>query len=145
MKRFRVGYSAIPRATFTDPEVARVGFSEADAEAQNITCEVTRYSLSERDRAIADNSAEAFVKVLTVPGKDKILGAVIVASHASEQLTEFVTAMKGNTGLNRILGTIHSYPAFSEANKKAAGHWKRAHGPAKLLAYAEKYHYWKRG
>ena len=145
VKQFRVDYRVIPWSTFTDPEVARVGLSEIDARAQNIAYEVTRYPLSELDRAIADNSAEGFVKVLTVPGKDKILGAVIVASHASELLTEFVTAMKGRTGLNRILGTVHSYPTFSEANKMAAGHWKRAHAPEKLLDYAEKYHRWKRG
>ncbi|RLA48312.1 MAG: pyridine nucleotide-disulfide oxidoreductase [Gammaproteobacteria bacterium] len=142
-KKFAVDYRVIPWTTFTDPEIARVGISEADAKEQGIAYEVVRYPLSELDRAIADNTTEGFVKVLTAPGKDRILGATIVGSHAGELLTEFVTAMKRNMGLNKILGTIHAYPTLSEANKMAAGIWKRGHAPKKLLTYVEKYHYWR--
>ena len=145
VKRFKVDASCIPWATFTAPEVARVGLSEDDAKQQNIAVEVTRYALDDFDRAIADGDTQGFVKVLTVPGKDRILGAVIVGTHAAEMLPEFVLAMKHGLGLNKILGTIHVYPTFSEAVKYAAGDWKRAHAPQRLLAFSERYHAWRRG
>jgi pyruvate/2-oxoglutarate dehydrogenase complex dihydrolipoamide dehydrogenase (E3) component/uncharacterized membrane protein YdjX (TVP38/TMEM64 family) len=143
-KRFKVDYSVIPWATFTDPEVARVGLNEQDALAQGVAFEVTRFSLDELDRAIADSETQGFVKVLTVPGKDRILGVTIVGSHASDLLAEFVLAMKHGLGLNKILATIHIYPTLAEANKYAAGQWKRAHQPHRLLAWVRRYHDWKR-
>ena len=144
-KRFKVDYSVIPAATFTDPEVASVGLNETAALAQNIPYEVTTFDFEELDRAIADSDNHGLVKVLTVPGKDKILGATIVGPHAGELITEFVTAMKNNLGLNKILGTIHIYPTLSEANKYAAGEWKRAHAPDSVLRWVEKFHRWQRG
>ncbi|MGH1430079.1 MAG: FAD-dependent oxidoreductase [Neptuniibacter sp.] len=144
-KRFKVDYSVIPAATFTDPEVASVGLNETAALAQDIPYEVTTFDLEELDRAIADSDNHGLVKVLTVPGKDKILGATIVGPHAGELITEFVTAMKNNLGLNKILGTIHIYPTLSEANKYAAGEWKRAHAPDSVLRWVEKFHRWQRG
>ncbi|MDX2464472.1 MAG: FAD-dependent oxidoreductase [Porticoccus sp.] len=143
-KKFKVDYSVIPWTTFTDPEVAHVGLSESDAIQKGIPYEITKYGLDDLDRAIADNSANGFVKVLTVPGKDKILGATIVGYHAGELLTEFVTAMKQGLGLKKILGTIHSYPTISEANKFVAGNWSRAHAPQGVLNWVEKYHAWQR-
>lgn len=143
-KKFKVDYSVVPWATFTDPEVAHVGLSEADARAKGIPYEITKYGIDDLDRAIADNTAEGFVKVLTVPGKDKILGVTIVGYHAGDLLTEFVTAMKQGLGLKKILGTIHSYPTISEANKFAAGEWSRAHAPQLLLKWVEKFHGWQR-
>lgn len=143
-KRFRVDYSVIPWTTFTDPEVARVGLSESEANEQGIAYEVSRFDIDDLDRAIADRSAYGFVKVLTVPGKDRILGAVIVGEHAGDLLAEFVLAMKYKLGLNKILGTIHSYPTMAEANKYVAGEWKRANAPEKVLAWVEKYHSWRR-
>jgi len=140
LKRFKVDYSVIPWTTFTDPEVARVGLSENEAKAQGVAFEVTRYDLGDLDRAIADEAAHGFVKVLTVPGKDRILGVTIVGEHASDLLAEFVSAMKHGLGLNKILGTIHTYPTWSEANKYAAGEWKRAHAPQWLLKWVEKFH-----
>lgn len=145
IKRFKVDYSVIPWTTFTDPEVARVGLSENEAKARNIAFEVTRFNLGDLDRAIADEAAQGFVKVLTVPGKDRILGVSIAGAHASDLLAEFVLAMKHGLGLNKILGTIHTYPTWSEANKYAAGEWKRAHAPQWLLKWVEKYHAKKRG
>ena len=142
--RFKADYSVIPWATFTDPEVARVGLSETEAAAQGIACEVTRYGLDDLDRAIADDTAHGFIKVLTVPGKDKILGVTIVGEHAGDLLAEYVLAMKHGLGLNKILGTIHTYPTLAEANKYVAGEWKRAHAPQKLLAWAERFHQWER-
>jgi pyruvate/2-oxoglutarate dehydrogenase complex dihydrolipoamide dehydrogenase (E3) component/uncharacterized membrane protein YdjX (TVP38/TMEM64 family) len=144
-KRFKVDYSVIPWTTFIDPEVARVGLSEAEAKERGVAFEVTRYGIDDLDRAIADGSAEGFVKVLTVPGKDKILGVTIVGTHAGDLLAEFVLAMKQGLGLNKILGTIHTYPTLAEANKYAAGEWKRAHAPQGLLSWVEKYHGWKLG
>jgi pyruvate/2-oxoglutarate dehydrogenase complex dihydrolipoamide dehydrogenase (E3) component len=144
-KRFRVDYSVIPWCTFTDPEVARVGLSESEARERGIAYEVTRYDVDDLDRAIADEEARGQVKVLTVPGKDRILGVTICASHAGEMNAEFVAAMKHGIGLNKILGTIHVYPTFSEANKLAAGAWKRAHAPQGLLRLVERYHAWRRG
>lgn len=144
-KRFTVDYSVIPWATFTDPEVARVGLSENEAKARGIAYEVIRYNLDDLDRAIADEAAHGFVKVLTVPGKDRILGATIVGKHAGDLLAEFVLAMKHGLGLNKILGTIHTYPTWSEANKYAAGEWKRAHAPKRLLDWVEKFHAKRRG
>ncbi|HEX5486745.1 MAG TPA: pyridine nucleotide-disulfide oxidoreductase, partial [Limnobacter sp.] len=130
---------------FIDPEVARVGLNEADAKSQNVPFEVTRYGIDDLDRAIADSDAHGFVKVLTVPGKDKILGVTIVGTHAGDLLAEFVLAMRHGLGLNKILGTIHTYPTLAEANKYAAGEWKRAHAPATILAWLGKYHAWRLG
>lgn len=143
-KKFAVDYSVIPWATFTDPEVARVGLSETEAVEKGIAFEVTRYGMEDLDRAIADGTAYGFVKVLTVPGKDKILGVTIVGEHAADLLAEYVLAMKHKLGLNKILGTIHTYPTMSEANKYAAGEWKRAHAPKRLLAWLEHFHAWER-
>jgi pyruvate/2-oxoglutarate dehydrogenase complex dihydrolipoamide dehydrogenase (E3) component/uncharacterized membrane protein YdjX (TVP38/TMEM64 family) len=144
-KLFKADYSVIPWATFIDPEVARVGLNEQDAKEKNIPYEVTKYGIDDLDRAIADSEAHGFVKVLTVPGKDKILGVTIVGAHAADLLAEYVLAMKHGLGLNKILGTIHTYPTMAEANKYAAGEWKRAHAPQRLLAWVKKYHAWKRG
>ena len=143
-KRFKADYSVIPWATFTEPEVARVGLSEAEAAEQKIAVEVTRYDLHEQDRAIADDTAHGFVKVLTVPGKDKILGVTIVGAHAGDLLAEYVLAMKHGLGLNKVLGTIHTYPTLAEANKAVAGTWKRAHAPQRLLGWVERFHAWQR-
>jgi len=144
-KRFAVDYRVIPRVTFTSPEVARVGLSEDEARAEEIAYEVTRYALDDLDRAIADGDAHGFVKVLTPPGKDRILGATIVGEHAGELLAEFTLAMKHGLGLNKILGTIHPYPTWSEAAKYTAGEWKRAHAPQSLLALLARFHDWRRG
>ncbi|MGY8903098.1 MAG: FAD-dependent oxidoreductase [Burkholderiales bacterium] len=144
-KKFKADYSVIPWATFTDPEVARVGLSEQEATEQKIPFEVTRYQLDDLDRAIADSATQGFVKVLTVPGKDKILGVTIVGAHAGDLLAEYVLAMRHGLGLNKILGTIHTYPTLSEANKYAAGEWKRAHQPKRLLEWVRRYHDWRRG
>jgi pyruvate/2-oxoglutarate dehydrogenase complex dihydrolipoamide dehydrogenase (E3) component len=144
-KKFKADYSVIPWATFIDPEVARVGLNEQDAKEQGIAYEVTKYGIDDLDRAIADSEAHGFVKVLTVPGKDKILGVTIVGTHAGDLLAEYVLAMKHGLGLNKILGTIHTYPTLAEANKYAAGEWKRSHQPHKLLEWVRKFHDWKRG
>jgi pyruvate/2-oxoglutarate dehydrogenase complex dihydrolipoamide dehydrogenase (E3) component/uncharacterized membrane protein YdjX (TVP38/TMEM64 family) len=144
-KLFKADYSVIPWATFIDPEVARVGLNEQEAQEKNIPYEVTKYGIDDLDRAIADSEAHGFVKVLTVPGKDKILGVTIVGAHAADLLAEYVLAMKHGLGLNKILGTIHTYPTMAEANKYAAGEWKRAHAPQRLLAWVKKYHDWRRG
>ncbi|MCU7959393.1 MAG: FAD-dependent oxidoreductase [gamma proteobacterium symbiont of Bathyaustriella thionipta] len=143
-KKFRVDYSVIPFATFSDPEIARVGLNEQDAKQQQIAYEVTIYHLDDLDRAIADSAARGFVKVLSVPGKDKILGATIVGEHAAELIAEFVSAMKNKTGLNQILSTIHIYPTWNEANKYAAGNWKKAHTRPFVMNFLEKFHRWMR-
>jgi pyruvate/2-oxoglutarate dehydrogenase complex dihydrolipoamide dehydrogenase (E3) component/uncharacterized membrane protein YdjX (TVP38/TMEM64 family) len=144
LKKFKADYSVIPWATFIDPEVARVGLNEQEAKEQGIAYEVVKYGIDDLDRAIADSEAHGFVKVLTVPGKDRILGVTIVGVHAGDLLAEYVLAMKHGLGLNKILGTIHTYPTLSEANKYAAGEWKRAHQPLRLLEWVRKYHHWKR-
>jgi len=143
-RKFKVDYSVVPWATFTDPEVARVGLNEHDALARGVAYEVTRFDIDDLDRAIADGEAHGFVKVLTVPGSDRILGATIVAYHAAELITEYVMAMKHGIGLNKILATIHIYPTLSESNKFLAGEWRKARKPEKLLNWAEKYHRWSR-
>lgn len=144
LKKFKVDYSVVPWVTFVDPEVARVGFNEQEARERSIPYEVTRYEIGDLDRAITDGRAEGFLKVLTVPGKDRILGVTIVAAHASELLAEWVLAMKHGLGLNKILSTIHAYPSWVEANKYAAGEWRRAHAPERLLAWVARYHDWMR-
>ena len=143
-KKFRADYSVIPWATFIDPEVARVGLNEQEAKEKGIAHEVTRYGIDDLDRAIADSAAHGWVKVLTVPGKDTILGVTIVGEHAGDLLAEYVLAMKHKLGLNKILGTIHTYPTLSEANKYAAGEWKRAHQPLAVLRWVERLHAWRR-
>jgi pyruvate/2-oxoglutarate dehydrogenase complex dihydrolipoamide dehydrogenase (E3) component/uncharacterized membrane protein YdjX (TVP38/TMEM64 family) len=143
-RTFKADYRVIPWATFTDPEVARVGLSESEAQEQGVPYEVTRYGIDDLDRAIADGTAHGFVKVLTVPGRDRILGVTIVGEHAGDLLAEYVLAMKHGLGLNQLLGTIHTYPTLAEANKYAAGEWKRAHAPQKLLQWVARYHAWER-
>ena len=142
---FRADYRVIPWATFTEPEVARVGLSEDEARARGIAYEVTKYGIDDLDRAIADGAAHGFVKVLTSPGKDRILGATIVGAEAGNLIAEFILAMKYQLGLNKLLGTIHIYPTMMEANKYAAGNWKRAHAPQRALRLAEKLFRWRRG
>ncbi|WP_372827245.1 NAD(P)/FAD-dependent oxidoreductase, partial [Polaromonas sp.] len=142
---FKVDYSVIPWTTFIDPEVARVGLSEQDAKEKGIAFETTRDNIDDLDRAIDDSEARGFVKVLTVPGKDTILGVTIVGTHAGDLLAEYVLAMRHGLGLNKILSTIHTYPTLAEANKYAAGEWKRAHQPKRLLEWVRRYHDWKRG
>jgi len=144
-KRFKVDYSVIPWTTFIDPEVARVGLSEQEAIDRSIPHEVTRFELAELDRAIADSATRGFVKVLTVPGRDRILGATIVGTQGGDLLAEFVLAMRHGLGLNKILGTIHTYPTLAEANKYAAGAWKKAHAPERILRWLQRYHQWRRG
>ncbi len=144
-RKFKADYSVIPWATFIDPEVARVGLNEQEAKEKGAAYEVTRYGIDDLDRAIADSAAHGWVKVLTVPGKDRILGVTIVGVHAGDLLAEYVLAMKHGLGLNKILGTIHTYPTLAEANKYAAGEWKRAHAPQGLLRWVEKFHAWRRG
>ncbi len=145
VRKFKVDYRVVPWTTFIDPEVARVGLNEQEAKAQGIAYEVTRYGLDDLDRAIADGAAHGFVKVLTVPGKDKILGVTLVGEHAGDLIAEFVLAMKWGLGLNKILSTIHTYPTWAEANRYAAGEWKRAHVSRPILVWLEYFHDWRRG
>jgi pyruvate/2-oxoglutarate dehydrogenase complex dihydrolipoamide dehydrogenase (E3) component/uncharacterized membrane protein YdjX (TVP38/TMEM64 family) len=145
LRRYRADYSVIPWATFTEPEVARVGLNETEANERGIAFEVTRYGLDDLDRAITDGEAHGMVKVLTVPGSDRILGATIVGESAGELIVEFVAAMRHGIGLKKILGTIHIYPTLSEANKYAAGAWRKAHAPEGALRFLEKFHAWRRG
>ena len=144
-KSFKVDYSVIPWCTFTDPEVARVGLNETEAKERGVDFEVTRYGIDDLDRAIADSEDHGWIKVITLPGKDKILGVTIVGAHAGDLLSEYVLAMKHGIGLNKILGTIHTYPTLAESNKSVAGEWKRAHAPEKLLEWVARYHRWRRG
>ena len=142
--RFKTDYSVIPWATFTDPEVARVGLSEAEAAQQGMAIEVTRFPLADLDRAIIDDAAQGFVKVLTVPGKDRIIGVTIVGERAGELIAEYVLAMKHGLGLNKVLQTIHIYPTLAEANKYVAGEWKRSHVSPRMLAWVARFHAWRR-
>ena len=144
-KRFKADYSVIPWATFSEPEVARVGLNEQEAKEQGVEYEVTTFGIDDLDRAIADSEAHGLIKVLTVPGKDKILGVTIAGEHAGDLIAEYVLAMKQGIGLNKILGTIHIYPTLAEANKYVAGEWKRAHAPQTVLQWVEKFHSWRRG
>ena len=144
LKKFKVDYTVIPWATFTDPEVARVGLNEKDAKIQNILYEVTTYDIDDLDRAIADSEAHGFIKVLTVPNKDKILGVTIVGRHAGDLIAEYILAMKYGLGMNKILATIHIYPTLSEANKYVAGNWKKEHLPTFAIKILERFHKWRR-
>ncbi len=145
LKKFRINYKVVPWATFTDPEVARVGLSEQEAKEQGIEYDLTRYGIDDLDRAIADGEAHGFVKVLTAPGSDRILGATIVGYHAGELLTEFVLAMTHGLGLKKIAATTHIYPTLSEANRFTANAWRSARIPKKLLPWAERFFRWRRG
>ena len=144
-KRFKADYRVIPWATFTEPEVARVGLNETEAKEKNVPHVVTTYGIDDLDRAIADGEAHGFVKVLTQPGTDRILGATIVGDHAGDLLAEYVLAMKHGLGMNKILGTIHTYPTLAEANKYAAGAWKRATVTQGQWAFLAAFQAWRRG
>ena len=143
-KKFKVDYSVIPWSTFTDPEVARVGLNEKEASERGIDYIVSKFDLNELDRAIVDSEKHGFIKVLTKPKSDKILGVTIVGDHAGDYIGEYVTAMKYNLGLNKILGTIHIYPTFAESNKFVAGVWKKKTTPIVLLKIVEKWHAFRR-
>ncbi|WP_018861697.1 MULTISPECIES: FAD-dependent oxidoreductase [unclassified Thioalkalivibrio] len=145
IRRFRVDHSIMPWCTFTSPEIARVGLNEQQAKEQGIGYEVTTFALDDFDRAIVDGEARGQIKVLTVPGKDRILGVTICGAHAGEMIAEFVLAMKHGLGLNKLLGTIHVYPTWMEANKAVAGVWRRQHAPRRLLDWLERWHAWRRG
>jgi pyruvate/2-oxoglutarate dehydrogenase complex dihydrolipoamide dehydrogenase (E3) component/uncharacterized membrane protein YdjX (TVP38/TMEM64 family) len=144
-RRFSVDWRVVPWCTFVDPEVARVGLNEQEARQQGVPYEVTRYGIDDLDRAIADDVAYGFVKVLTRPGSDRILGVTIVGEHAGDLIAEFVTAMKHGLGLNKILGTMHIYPTLAESNKYVAGEWKRAHAPQRVLEWVRRFHQWQLG
>lgn len=144
LKKFKVDYSIVPWATFTDPEVARVGLNEKEAKSKGINYELTKYSIDDLDRAITDSEDRGFIKVLTKPGTDKILGVTIVGYHASDLITEYILAMKHGLGLKKIQGTIHIYPTLSESNKYVAGEWRKAHAPVWLYPWLEKFHHWRR-
>ncbi len=144
-KKFKVDYSVVPWATFTDPEVARVGINEQEAIEKGIAHDVHVYGIDDLDRAIADGEAHGFVKVITPKGSDKILGATIVGEHAGDSLVEFVAAMKHGFGLEGILGTIHTYPTMGEANKYAAGVYKRSTATVGKLAVGKALNDWTRG
>ncbi|MCP4669700.1 MAG: FAD-dependent oxidoreductase [Desulfobacula sp.] len=143
-KKYAVDYRVIPWATYTDPEVARVGLNEQEASLRDIDYEVTTYGIDELDRAICDSEDHGVVKILTKPNSDQILGVTIAGSHAGDLIAEYVLAMKHNLGLNKILKTIHIYPTLAEANKYAAGNWKKKHAPKRLLNWIKKYHTWMR-
>ncbi|MGE3536547.1 MAG: FAD-dependent oxidoreductase [Candidatus Tectimicrobiota bacterium] len=145
LKKSRANFTVIPWCTFTEPEVARVGLNETEAQEKHIAYEVTRYGIDDLDRAIADGEAHGFVKVLTVPGKDRILGVTIVGEHAGDLIAEYVLAMRHGMGLGKIMSTIHIYPTLAEANKYAAGEWRKAHQPALALKWLERFHAWRRG
>jgi len=145
LKRFRADYRVLPWVTYTDPEVAHVGHNELSAREAGVEYELVRYDLAHLDRAVCEGATRGFVKLLVAPGKDRILGATIVGLHAGEMLAEIVLAMKHGIGLGKLLGTIHAYPTMAEANKYAAGEWKKARKPERLLVWVERYHRWKRG
>lgn len=145
LRTFRADFSVVPWATFTDPEVARVGLNETEAAAGGIAFETTRYGIDDLDRAIADEEAHGMVKVLTAPGSDRILGATIVGAHAGDLIIEFISAMRHGIGLNKVLGTMHIYPTMVEANKYAAGNWKRAQVTRGQLDWLQAFHGWGRG
>jgi len=143
-KKFKVDYSVLPAATYTSPEVARVGINEKEAIAKGIEYDIVTYGIDDLDRAITDGEDHGFIKVITPKGKDKILGATIVGNNAGELLAEFTLAMRHGLGLNKILSTIHPYPTMSEAVKYTAGVWRQANAPTKLLEWVKKYHKWMR-
>lgn len=143
LKQFHADYRAMPAVTFTDPEVARVGINEREAKDQGIEYEITRYQLAELDRALAERTTHGFVKILTEPGKDVILGVTCAGAYAGEWISEFALAMQCGIGLNKILGTVHAYPTFAEANKYAAGEWKKAHTPQTELRWSERWLRWR--
>ncbi|NYG31030.1 FAD-dependent oxidoreductase [Sphaerotilus montanus] len=144
-RRFRVDGRVMPAVTFLDPEIARVGLNEREAAAQGVAVEVTRYPLGDLDRAIVERETTGFIQVLTEPGRDRMLGVTIVGAHAGELLAEFTLAMQHGLGLNKILGTVHPYPSWSDAAKLTAGRWKDAHKPEGALRWLARYHAWRRG
>lgn len=145
LRRFKVDYAVIPQAIYLDPEIARVGLNEQQARQQGIAYELTRHELGALDRAVTEGATEGFVKVLTVPGKDRILGATVVADHAGDLLAQFTLAMRHGLGLNQLLRTLHAYPSMSELSRQVAGQWKRNHLPQWLLPWLARYHAWRRG
>jgi pyruvate/2-oxoglutarate dehydrogenase complex dihydrolipoamide dehydrogenase (E3) component len=144
-RRFRVDYSVMPAATYTDPEVARVGLTVAEAADKGIAVEVTRLPMARFDRALAEGATEGFVQLITASGKDRILGATIVGHNAGELIAPIGLAMRHGLGLKKYMGTIHAYPTLAEGAKLTAGEWRRKTAPQGLLKWVERYHDWRRG
>ncbi len=145
LRRFKVDYRVVPQAIYLDPEIARVGLTEAQARQQGVAYELTRFEFSALDRAVTDGATAGYVKVLTVPGKDKLLGATVVGEHAAELLPQFTLALQHGLGLNALLRTLHAYPTLGEVSRQLAGQWRRAHVPQWIYPWLARYHAWRRG
>ncbi len=145
LRKFKADFRVIPWVTYIDPEVARVGLNELEAREKGIPHDVTIFPLHELDRAITESATKGFVKLLTVPGKDTLLGVTIIGHNAGEVIGEYVLAMRHGLGLNKVLSTVHAYPTMNEANKFAAGKWKKANAPAWVFPWLARYHSWRRG
>ncbi|GIW79752.1 MAG: hypothetical protein KatS3mg105_1559 [Gemmatales bacterium] len=124
--RRKVSTLTIPWATYTEPEIAHVGLHEKDARSHGIPHRVFMQKLDDVDRAILDSEDEGFVKILTPPKSDAILGATIVSAHASEMISEITVAMVAGVGLGAISNTIHPYPTQAEAIKKIGDAYLRS-------------------
>ncbi len=144
LHRFKVDYRVVPQAIYLDPEIARVGLSEEQARRQGVAYELTRLELGALDRAVTDGATAGYVKVLTVPGKDRILGVTVVADHGADLLAQFTLAMRNGLGLSQLLRTLHAYPSMSELSRQLAGQWQRDHMPRWLLPWMAHYHRWRR-
>lgn len=145
LRRFKVDYRVVPQAIYLDPEIARVGLTEVQARQQGVAYELTRFELGALDRAVTDGTTAGYVKVLTVPGKDRLLGATVVGAHAAELLPQFTLALRHGLGLNALLRTMHAYPTLGEMSRQLAGQWRRNHVPRWIYPWLERYHAWRRG
>jgi pyruvate/2-oxoglutarate dehydrogenase complex dihydrolipoamide dehydrogenase (E3) component len=134
----------IPWCTYTDPEIAHVGLSDADAKAKGLEVDTFSYKLDEVDRAILDSEEEGLLQVHVRKGTDKILGATLVAAHAGEMISELTLAIKENLGLKALAGTIHPYPTQAEVIKKVANAWRKACFTQRQKTLLSKWFAWTR-
>lgn len=123
--RKRVSRLTIPWCTYTDPEIAHVGIYPKEAEENRIAIDTYTVDLSTVDRAILEGDDDGFLAVHTAKGKDKILGATLVARHAGEMISQITLAMNAGAGLGTISGVIHPYPTQAEVVKRAGDAYSR--------------------
>jgi len=123
--RARASRLVIPWCTYTSPELAQVGLTEADATARGVASDVVQLDFGHLDRAVLDGKTTGLLKVVLARGTDRILGATLVATHAGEMIGEVTLAMTNGLGLSAIGRTIHPYPTQAEVFRKAADQWRK--------------------
>ena len=134
----------IPWCTYTDPEVAHIGMTNADATNHNVDVETFTTPLSTIDRAVIDGKDNGFVRVLVKRNTDEIVGATIVAADAGNLISEITLAMEAGVGLSAIGATIHPYPTQADALRKTAHQMRKVRFSERQKSLLRRFFAWRR-